>query len=66
MYLLVVAEKSSKKPLHNSPIYDEGQPQSAMVLALLQQQAHQDDSNATHNCLIVLMSLFSWQCQKLC
>ena len=33
--------------LHNSPIYDECQTQSAKVLALPWKRAHQDDSNDT-------------------
>ena len=32
---------------HNSPIYDECQTQSAWVLALPRERAHQDDSNDT-------------------
>ena len=35
------------KYVHNSPIYDEYQTQSAKVLALLWKRAHQDDSNDT-------------------
>ena len=37
----------SDEAAHNSLIYDEGQTQSALVLALLRKQAYQDDSNDT-------------------
>ena len=39
--------KTEKKNKHNSPIYDEYQTQSAKVLTLLWELAHQDDSNDT-------------------
>ena len=37
----------SGEAAHKSLIHDEGQTQSALVLALLRKQAYQDDSNDT-------------------
>ena len=44
---LKIWNSSHKKPLHNSPIYDECKTQSTQVLALPWKRAHQDDSNDT-------------------